>query len=98
MTSSQWKSWLICSGGKASGMYSLRDPVGGARREDPDHGVGLAVQADLTADDVAVGAEPLLPEPVGQDDDLVLPTSPSSGRKSRPRRKRWPIIERNPGS
>ena len=59
-------------GGESEGhVQVVHDPVGGPGSEDPHHGVGLAVQPDLTADDVAVGPEPLLPEAMGQDEDLI---------------------------
>src|SRR5260370_22937261 len=52
------------------------------RPHDADYGVGLAVQRDLPAHDIAVACKPASPEGVGQN-DLVLMTNLVLSRNKR---------------
>ena len=47
------------------------ETIGLACCQHSHHGVALTVEADGFADDIAVAAETLHPEPVGHDDDAV---------------------------
>ena len=68
-------------------------PIGLPRRKDADDGVRLGVDADLTADDAAIGAEPLLPDLVREDDDLIAADLPLLGTEVAPQRE-WRTCHR----
>ena len=53
--------------------------LGRHRRQDADHRAGLAIDANLGPDNVAVAVEPLLPQPVPEDDHLIVAGTPLVG-------------------
>ena len=57
-------------------VESVLHAIARAWRDDPDNDIGLAVQPDRPSDNLAIGAEPFLPQLVAQNDDLVFPGRP----------------------
>jgi hypothetical protein len=42
-------------------------------RKDTDDGVGLAIDSDLLADHVWIGREPIAPDAMRENDDVIVP-------------------------
>ncbi len=67
--------------------------VGRSLPQHADNGVRLVVHANVLSDDLRIAAEAVLPQPVSQDDDAVLPGSALFLAKRTAERERMAVAE-----